>query len=63
MDLNEHGIHCPYCGEYQTVLIDPTEPEQEYIEDCQVCCRPIVFIVQENNDGSFNVDARHENDT
>lgn len=44
--LLEQRIHCPYCGEPITILVDLSEPEQEYIEDCQVCCRPIVFKIK-----------------
>ena len=43
--LTETTIHCPYCGEPNRVLLDPGEAEQSYIEDCQVCCRPIVFVL------------------
>ncbi len=39
--LTEKPITCPYCGEIIKLLIDCSEPEQSYIEDCQVCCRPI----------------------
>lgn len=38
-------IQCPYCAERMDVLIDCSVPNQEYIEDCQVCCRPINFNV------------------
>ena len=34
-------IDCPYCGESIEILIDCSVAEQEYIEDCAVCCRPI----------------------
>lgn len=44
-ELIERDITCPYCGETITVLIDGSVPYQEYIEDCQVCCRPIEFKV------------------
>lgn len=43
--LQEHWINCPYCGEGISVLIDCSVAEQAYIEDCQVCCRPIEFEV------------------
>jgi hypothetical protein len=36
-------IQCPFCGETFTSFADPSVPEQSYIEDCQVCCRPIEF--------------------
>jgi hypothetical protein len=34
-------VVCPYCGQLVEVLVDPGGgPHQEYIEDCEVCCRP-----------------------
>jgi transcription elongation factor Elf1 len=62
VELLERDIYCPYCGESQTVLIDTSESEQAYIEDCQVCCRPIDFIVSIDNQGDVMVDVRHENE-
>jgi len=38
----EKRIGCPYCGENITIIVDESVPEQTYIEDCEVCCRPIV---------------------
>lgn len=35
---------CPSCGEIIQLLIDTSIPQQEYIEDCQVCCRPMRII-------------------
>jgi len=37
----EHGFDCPYCGEPITMLLDPGDGMQEYVEDCEVCCNPI----------------------
>ncbi|MGV8940614.1 MAG: CPXCG motif-containing cysteine-rich protein [Lysobacter sp.] len=34
-------IHCPCCGELVELLIDDSIEQQDYTEDCQVCCRPI----------------------
>jgi hypothetical protein len=62
MELLERDIYCPYCGESQTVLIDTSESEQAYIEDCQVCCRPIDFVVSIDNQGDVVVEVRHENE-
>ena len=39
--LLEHGFECPYCGAPITMLVDLSVPDQEYIEDCEVCCNPI----------------------
>jgi hypothetical protein len=60
--LNERSIGCPYCGEAITVLLDLSVPEQEYIEDCQVCCRPIVFLVFVADDGEASVSVRSEDE-
>jgi hypothetical protein len=34
---------CPHCGEVIELLIDTSVPTQEYIEDCQVCCCPMLI--------------------
>jgi hypothetical protein len=39
-------VFCPYCGEPFTTFIDTSVVSQQYTEDCQICCRPIVFEVQ-----------------
>jgi hypothetical protein len=41
--LEEAEVTCPYCWERLTLLLDLSEPEQEYIEDCQVCCQPMLI--------------------
>ena len=60
--LSEQPVCCPYCGETITVLIDGSLPEQNYVEDCQVCCRPIVFDVSVGFDGDVSVTVHAEND-
>ncbi len=60
--LQENTISCPYCGELITILVDGSVEEQQYIEDCQVCCRPINIRVIVSVDGSCQVEARDEND-
>ena len=44
-EITEQAIDCPHCGERITVLVDTSVPEQQYIEDCQVCCRPMTLLV------------------
>jgi len=55
-------VHCPYCGEPIELLIDESAGEQRYIEDCQVCCRPIVVAVGVGEDGEPEVAVYAEND-
>ena len=59
----EVTVSCPYCGEQINVLIDCTYNGQEYIEDCQVCCRPITFFVQYDEYNTIQVNTRHENES
>lgn len=37
----EHFFQCPYCWETISMLLEPMPQRQHYIEDCEVCCRPI----------------------
>lgn len=61
-EVIEVSIHCPYCGEQVSVIADDSVPEQQYTEDCQVCCRPIVLdVVSDPNEG-VSVRARSESE-
>jgi hypothetical protein len=42
----ETEITCPHCGEVFPLQIDTSQREQTLIEDCTVCCRPIVLTIQ-----------------
>jgi hypothetical protein len=44
--LSEHDVSCPYCGEIITLLVDASAGAQQYVEDCQVCCRPMDVTVE-----------------
>jgi hypothetical protein len=61
--LLEEVVSCPYCGESIRVLIDHEEAGQQYIEDCQVCCRPITFCVLVDAMGHMSVAVYDENET
>ncbi len=53
-------VQCPYCGELIEVVIDCSIAEQEYIEDCFVCCCPINLMVHVSDQNEINVEARQE---
>ena len=55
-------ISCPYCGEMIEILIDPSVESQSYIEDCQVCCRPMAMTVTMDEEGRPQVQANAEDD-
>jgi hypothetical protein len=52
---------CDACGEEIVVPLDPSAgEEQEYVEDCPVCCRPNVIHVMIEPDGEVRVWAEGE---
>jgi len=61
-ELQARDINCPYCGESINILIDCSVPQQDYIEDCQVCCRPINIAIQVDHEGVVSVVTSHENE-
>jgi hypothetical protein len=59
----EAHIHCPYCAAPNEIALDPgSGDDQEYVEDCQVCCRPILMYVTYGRDGRAEVDV-HASDS
>lgn len=52
-------IWCPYCGEANEVALDPGGgSDQEYVEDCQVCCQPWVVHVRWDGAGNAHLTAQ-----
>lgn len=37
----EKFFTCPYCWEEISMILDDSDEIPDYIEDCEVCCRPI----------------------
>jgi len=60
MNLHPAEIQCPYCGEPIEVVVDGSVSRQQYIEDCSVCCRPIVISVTASAEGVESIEARTE---
>ncbi|CUB05791.1 Cysteine-rich CPXCG [Marinomonas fungiae] len=61
--LTNELIGCPYCGETIEVLVEASDESYEYIEDCQVCCRPIVFSVDVSISGEQTLSVYSENES
>ncbi|MEN7343212.1 MAG: CPXCG motif-containing cysteine-rich protein [Pseudomonadota bacterium] len=49
-ELHEQQADCPYCGEPIDLVIDLSAGTSDYIEDCQVCCRPMHIYVSMSGD-------------
>jgi hypothetical protein len=50
---------CPHCGEPIDLTLDLSVPEQSYIEDCPVCCRPMAvsYTAADGELGELTVEA------
>jgi hypothetical protein len=56
-------VACPYCGAEVELVLDPGGgAQQEYVEDCEVCCRPGQLRVTWDEGGAAHVEARSEED-
>jgi cysteine-rich CPXCG protein len=57
--LQSHDASCPHCGESISLTLDLSVPEQSYIEDCPVCCHPMVvsYTAPDGELAEFSVDA------
>jgi len=60
--LDSVVVQCPYCWEMLDISVDPSVSDQEYVEDCQVCCQPIVVhvVLDEDMVPTVNVWAENE---
>lgn len=49
-------VTCPHCGEEFELALDPAGGgEQEYVEDCEICCRACRVHVIWDEDGAAEV--------
>ena len=61
MPDEEASYTCSACGEEIVVPIDVTAgEEQEYVEDCPVCCRPHLLHVRIDGQGHVTLRAEAE---
>ena len=54
-------VWCPYCGEPIELAVDDSAGDQAYVEDCPVCCRPIVVEARAGDEG-IDVIVRREDE-
>jgi transcription elongation factor Elf1 len=54
----EHSFNCPYCGEEISMVLDPSVRRQTYVEDCEVCCKPIEISYSVEDGSLVSFDAR-----
>ena len=56
------GFQCAGCGEWNETSVDESAGRrQEYIEDCQVCCKPNVLHVRyDQESGEYAIQSQLE---
>lgn len=47
------SVLCPYCGETFNLFIDGSAGNQEYVEDCEICCKPIDLRITVDTNGEL----------
>jgi len=58
--LESVDLLCPWCSEPISLMVDVTEPEQEYTEDCPVCCSPMQVTLSVGSEGDPDVRVERE---
>lgn len=54
-------LQCPHCGEQIEVIVDCSAGDhQQYVEDCSVCCCPIVIAVTVSGSEVVAIDGKSE---
>ncbi|WP_179343934.1 CPXCG motif-containing cysteine-rich protein [Winogradskyella ursingii] len=57
--MEEYFFQCPYCWEQISMLIDTSQRQQNYIEDCEICCNPIQISVITESREIINFQAKN----
>ena len=60
--VETYPVQCPYCWEMIELTVDCSAGNQEYPEDCAVCCRPIALAIRIDADGNLGVEVQREDD-
>ena len=53
-------LACPSCGQLIDISVDPSVRRQDYVEDCEVCCKPIRLRIVMDAEGEPTIEARGE---
>ncbi|MFD2917262.1 CPXCG motif-containing cysteine-rich protein [Psychroserpens luteus] len=57
--MQEYFFQCPYCWQSISMLIDVSQSQQRYIEDCEVCCNPIQLQINIENQEITSFEAQN----
>jgi hypothetical protein len=58
---DDYEYSCPYCGTALSLRVDHTAgSRQQFVIDCENCCRPIEVELDVESDGYVNLIAKRE---
>jgi len=61
MDLiAQTEISCPHCGQTFPLEVDTSVAEQIFVEDCNICCRPMTLAIRSEPGKILNVTISDE---
>lgn len=57
--LQGQDATCPHCWERISLTLDLSVPEQSYVEDCPVCCKPMLvcYAAADGEVAEFSVES------
>jgi hypothetical protein len=57
--LHSQEATCPHCWESISLTLDLSVPEQSYVEDCPVCCKPMMvsYTAVDGEVAEFSVES------
>lgn len=56
--MHPSALRCPHCHQSLDVWVDPSGGQsQTYVEDCAVCCRPLLLRITLDDDGEADLEV------
>jgi hypothetical protein len=59
--IQRETVTCPCCWETIEILLDLSAGNQRYVEDCSICCRPLVISVRADGENLSAIEVAAEN--
>ncbi len=57
----DYSFACPYCASIISIKVDLSGgSKQDFVYDCEVCCKPIAIHLEQDEDGILSFDAEPE---
>jgi Cysteine-rich CPXCG len=60
--IQRETVTCPYCWQSIEITVDPSAGDQTYVEDCSVCCRPMVISFQTDGETLAAIEVSAESE-